>query len=80
MKGGNSIATNLTHVPCLATHVSGSSYQRARVNVFIPHPERQQLDQLAREWSCPLVEVVRRVIGLGLRGIMQAETEEIPAF
>jgi len=62
------------HVPNPAKHVSSSSYQRARVNLFIQHPQRQQLDQLAREWNCPLVEAARRVLNRGLRGIMHGDT------
>ena len=76
----NESAATSTHAPSLPKRVSSSKYQRARVNLFIPSPERQQLDQLAAEWDCSLVEAARRVIDMGLKGIMQADTEEIPAY
>jgi hypothetical protein len=72
----NSISTL---APRTAKHVSSSSYQRARVNLFIPHAERQQLNALSAEWDLPLVETARRVIHLGLSGIMHGDAEWAPA-
>jgi hypothetical protein len=80
MSGGGPVAATSTHAQRPAKPVSSPSYQRGRVNVFIPHPQRQQLDALAGEWNCPLVETVRRVLDRGLRGVMQADTESGPAL
>ena len=63
-----------THVPSPANRVSNRSYQQERVNVFVPPAYRQQLDSLRAEWRVPLAEAVRRVLGSGLRNIMQADS------
>ena len=68
-------AENLTHAPCSDQRVS-TNYQRSRLNVFIAPTHRQQIDALSAEWNCPLVEAVRRVLGLGLSQIMQADLPE----
>ena len=65
-------AENLTHAPRSGQRVS-TNYQRSRLNVFIAPTHRQQIDALSGEWNCPLVEAVRRVLGLGLSQIMQAD-------
>lgn len=80
---------NLTHAPSdsgsqaeILTQAQRSgqrvstNYQRSRLNVFITPTHRQQIDALSAEWNCPLVEVVRRVLGLGLSQIMQADLSE----
>lgn len=72
MTGGNPVVANSTHVRSPANHVS-KGYQKARINVFVNAAHRHQLDVLSREWDVPLVETVRRVLNMGLRGIMQAD-------
>jgi hypothetical protein len=64
------VAADSTHAPRPANHVSNRSYQRERVNVFVPPNIRHQLDVLRLEWDVPLTEAVRRVLGSGLRNIM----------
>lgn len=65
-------AGSLTQAPRSGQRVS-TNYQRSRLNVFIAPTHRQQIDALSAEWNCPLVEAVRRVLGLGLSQIMQAD-------
>ena len=82
-------AENLTHAPAEPKRKaerpaqaprSGqgvlTNYQRSRLNVFIAPTHRQQIDALSGEWNCPLTEAVRRVLGLGLSQIMQADLSE----
>jgi hypothetical protein len=66
-------ARTSTHVPCPAKHVSSSSYQRARINLFVDPAIRHQIDVLSAEWGLSLVETARRVLDRGLRGIMHAD-------
>jgi len=68
-------AENLTQAPRSRRSVS-ANYQRSRLNVFIAPIYRQQIDALSAEWNCPLVEAVRRLLGLGLSQIMQADLSE----
>jgi len=67
---GIPVAANSTHAQCPANRVSNRSYQRERINVFVPPNIRHQLDVLRLEWRVTLAEAVRRVLSSGLRNIM----------
>lgn len=73
MSAGIPVATDSTHAPRLANRVS-TAYQKARVNVFVDPSQRHQLDALAAEWGVPMVEAFRRVLALGLCGVMHHDT------
>jgi hypothetical protein len=73
MSGRAQTAPISTQTPHPANHVS-TRYQKARINVFINPAFRHQLDVLSAEWGVPLVEAVRRVLGIGLQTFMHADT------
>jgi len=65
-----------------AAHLLGSrpsvssarmAYQHARLNCFVPHAQRHQLDALTNEWDCTLTEAVRRVLEMGFYEIMHSD-------
>jgi hypothetical protein len=66
--------TELNESAVTANHVS-SSYQKARINVFVNPSIRHQLDALSGEWDVPVTEALRRVLARGLQDIMHGDTE-----